>query len=455
LDTIHEPATEHAALATSLAEQGVEVAAAAWLDVVGRPKSKFVPIHNLPGMLAGSERYTPRGMGNLGRMNPSEDECVAVPDPSTMRVLTWDPRIAFFNADLLYGGNEPFANCPRSNLKAVTRRAEELGYRFMLGVETEFYVFRREALPDLEPIAPSSTLWPTPAYDVESTIDSLDLLTEIARHMAAADFGLFSFDHEGGNGQYELDFAHAEVLRQCDQLVYLRLLLRHVAREHGCFVTFMPKPRRTAWGSGAHMNMSLESLTGTNQFLEVTDDGKRVWTSEAYGFVAGLLRHAPALSALTCPSVNSYKRLVPRLADGSVSWAPVWAAYGDNNRSCMLRLPANRPAIENRSVDMTANMYLAAAFSLAAGLDGIERGLDPGEPVQDDTSSWIGAREHQARRLPRTLLEAIDAFEEDPLVQETFPDHFIADYTAMKREEWEEYHAEVSQWEIDRYLLNV
>jgi glutamine synthetase len=121
----------------------------------------------------------------------------------------------------------------------------------------------------------------------------------------------------------------------------------------------------------------------------------------------------------------------------------------------MLRLPANRPAIENRSVDMTANMYLAAAFSLAAGLDGIERGLDPGEPVQDDTSSWIGAREHQARRLPRTLLEAIDAFEEDPLVQETFPDHFIADYTAMKREEWEEYHAEVSQWEIDRYLLNV
>ena len=203
------------------------------------------PIHRLPTLLAGSERYTPRGMGNLGQMNPSEDECVAVPDPSSMRVLSWDPRVVFFNADLLYGGTEPFANCPRSILKSVTQRAASLGFRLMLGVETEFYVFRRDGLPDLVPIAPSSSLFPTPAYDVESTLDSLDFLAEVARHLAAADFGLFSFDHEGGNGQYELDCAHAEALELCDRLVYLRLLLRHVAGRQGCFVTFMPKPMRT------------------------------------------------------------------------------------------------------------------------------------------------------------------------------------------------------------------
>jgi glutamine synthetase len=455
MDTLEQPSAEHETLAASLAEQGAQLALAAWVDVYGRPKSKFVPIHRLATLLAGSERYTPRGMGNLGHMNPSEDECVAVPDPSSMRVLSWDPRVVFFNADLLYGGTEPFANCPRSILKSVTRRAASLGFRFMLGVETEFYVFRRDGLPDLVPIAPSSSLFPTPAYDVESTLDSLDFLAEVARHLAAADFGLFSFDHEGGNGQYELDCAHAEALELCDRLVYLRLLLRHVAGRQGCFVTFMPKPMRTLWGSGAHMNMSLESLDGANLFLERRDDGRRVWTAQARAFVAGVLGHAPALSALTCPTVNSYKRLVPHLADGSVSWAPVWATYGDNNRSCMLRLPANRPAVENRAVDMTANMYLAAAFTLAAGLEGIELDLDPGEPVPDDTSSWDTALERKDRRLPRTLLEAIDAFDEDPLVRDTFPHHFVEDYLAMKRQEWEEYHSDVSPWEVDRYLFNV
>ncbi len=455
MDTIQDPSADHATLATSLSEQGAEFALAAWVDVYGRPKSKFVPIERLPMLLAGSERYTPRGMGNLGQMNPNEDECVAVPDTASIRVLSWDPRVVFFNADLHYGGREPFANCPRSILKSVTAVAAERGFRMMLGVETEFYVFRRDSLPELVPIAPSSSLFPTPAYDVESTLDSLDFLADVARHLSAADFGLFSFDHEGGNGQYELDCAHAEVVELCDRLVYLRLLLHHVAGQHGCFVTLMPKPQRTAWGSGAHMNMSLESLSGDNLFLEPTDDGRRVWTAEALSFVAGMLRHAPALSALTCPTVNSYKRLVPRLADGSVSWAPVWATHGDNNRSCMLRLPANRPAVENRAVDMTANMYVAAAYSLAAGLEGIELELDPGEPVPDNMSGWDNDAAHKSQRLPRNLLEAIDAFDDDPLVHQVLPRQFVDDYVAMKRQEWDEYHSDVSAWEVDRYLFNV
>ena len=454
MDTLRETVEDHERLATTLAEQGVEMAVAAWIDVTGRPKSKFVPISHLPGLLAGSERYTPRGMGNLGDMDPSEDECIALPDPATLRVLSWDTRVAFFNADLSYGGREPFGNCPRSILKASVAKAADQGLRFMLGVETEFYVFKRDALPALEPMHPSGTIFPTPAYDVESTMGSIDFLAGIAKHMEQADFGLFSFDHEGGNGQYELDFAHAEVLDQCDQLVYLRLLLRHVAEEQGCFVTFMPKPHHTAWGSGAHMNMSLESLeTGANVFLD--KGGERVWRPEATGFVAGLLRHAPALMALTCPTVNSYKRLVPRLADGSISWAPVYAAWGYNNRSCMLRLPENRPAIENRCVDMTANMYIAAAFSLAAGLEGIELGLDPGEPVRTSTVEWADAGEGRSSHLPRTLSDAIDAFEADPLVHEILPAGFVKDYVDMKRGEWEDYHAQVSQWEIDRYLHNV
>ncbi len=136
MDTLRAPLDDHAALARELADAGVELALGAWVDVAGRAKSKLVPIGNLPAMLAGSERYTPRGIGDLGRFNPSEDECVAMPDPATLRILPWEPRVAFFNADLLYGGREPFANCPRSILKSVLARAEERGYRFMLGVET-------------------------------------------------------------------------------------------------------------------------------------------------------------------------------------------------------------------------------------------------------------------------------------------------------------------------------
>ena len=450
MDTLRAPLDDHAALARQLADAGVELALGAWVDVAGRAKSKLVPIGNLPAMLAGSERYTPRGIGDLGRFNPSEDECVAMPDPATLRILPWEPRVAFFNADLLYGGREPFANCPRSILKSVLARAEERGYRFMLGVEPEFYVYRKDALPDLVPLAASSTLFPTPAYDVQAALDSLGFLGTVVRYLEASDFGLFSFDHEGGDGQYELDFAHADALTTCDRLTYLRLLLRSAAEETGAVVTFMPKPTAKAWGSGAHMNMSLEGPDGTNLF--VTGAGRdRSWTPLARRFVAGLVRHAPALSALTCPTVNSYKRLVPTLTDGSASWAPVWAAYGYNNRSCMLRLPDNRPAVENRSVDMSANMYLAAALALAAGLEGIEEELDPGDPVTEDTSGWVTGAPH----LPRTMAAAVDAFEADPLVAKALPAGFVSSYVDMRRREWEDYHRVVSSWEVDRYLFNI
>jgi glutamine synthetase len=164
--------------------------------------------------------------------------------------------------------------------------------------------------------------------------------------------------------------------------------------------------------------------------------------------------HPPALAAVATPTVNSYKRLAPRLADGSISWAPTVAAYGHNNRSCMLRLPANRPAVENRGVDSAANTYLAFALMLAAGLEGIELGLDPGDPVEGATYDWSDGRE-QATRLPRTLLEAVDAFAADPLVAEVFAPQFVAEYVDMKRREWDDYHAEVTAWERRRYLRDL
>jgi glutamine synthetase len=166
MDTIKPVDEASRDLAARLAEQGVEFVLGAWVDVLGRAKSKVVPVGHVDKMLAGSERYTPRGMGDLGQMNATEDECVAVPDPSTLTILPWDRRVAMMNADLLFGGRTPWENCPRSILKSVLSRAEHLGYRFNLGVETEFYVYRRDSLPELVPLAAVPRMHPTPCYDV-------------------------------------------------------------------------------------------------------------------------------------------------------------------------------------------------------------------------------------------------------------------------------------------------
>ncbi|MDQ1360763.1 MAG: glutamine synthetase [Acidimicrobiaceae bacterium] len=461
MDTIKQVEEQHEELAKTLAGQGVEYVFASFVDVTGRAKSKCVPIQHLPALFAGHERYTPRGMGNLGQMTPDEDECVTVPDRDTLCILPWDTRFAHMTADLYYGGTEPFALCTRSVLKRAEERATSAGYRMQLGIETELFVTRSFADhpgPDgyLQPSAPSGRLRPTPAYDVESTLDMMPYLDEMVRAMDACGFGVFSFDHEGGDGQVEFDFDYAPALVMADRITLFRLMAKQIAKQVGLEATFMPKPYTDGWGSGAHFNMSLVDGAGENLFRDADDARGRGWSKEAYGFVAGILRHAPALAAICTPTVNSYKRLQPRLADGTVSWAPTWAAYGDNNRSCMLRLPRNRPAVENRGVDSAANPYLAAAFLLAAGLEGVEQGLDPGEPVEDLTYDWATAGpsggDLTATRLPRTLLEAIEAFDADPLAREVFPAQFVSTYVDMKVNEWETYHAQVTDWERTTYL---
>lgn len=364
-------------------------------------------------------------------------------------------------ADLLFGGKEPFALCTRSTLKRQLEAAARAGFAMNLGVETELYIVRESSIGDpsgyLTPGPRTGKLRPTQAYDVEATMDALGFLDPMVKAMNETGFGVFSFDAEGGDGQYEFDFDYAPALQMADRLTFFRLMAKQIAKEAGLFVTFMPKPYTGSWGSGAHFNMSFVDVeTGQNIFRDPDDKRGRGWSKTAYGFVAGILRHAPALAAICNPTVNSYKRLAARLAGGSVSWAPTWAAYGDNNRSCMLRLPRNRPAVENRGVDSAANPYLAAAFLLAAGLEGIAEGLDPGDPVDDLTYDWTGSGptggDVAATKLPRTLLEAVEAFEADPLTHQVFAPEMVRAYTGMKRAEWDEYHAQVTDWERSQYL---
>ena len=458
MDTIHPIDEAHRRLAVSLAERGVEYACAGYIDINGRSKSKFVPIAHLPELLAGHERYTPRGLGGLGSMNAAEDECVAMPDPASLVVLPWDRRVAWMSADLSFGGREPFALCPRSILKRQMEAATGAGFDFLLGVECEVYMVRADALTPvgyLQPLTPSGSLKPTPAYDIEVSLDSLGVLDQMVRVLNEAGFEVFSFDAEGGDGQYEFDFHHRSALDTADKLTFFRLAAKQVAKEHGLRRDFHAQAVHRGLGQRrALQHEPRRSRERCERLRDPDDERGKGWSKTAYGFVAGILRHAAALSAICAPTVNSYKRLTERLADGTNSWAPVWATYGDNNRSCMLRLPRNRPCVEDRGVDTAANPYLAAAFLLAAGLEGVREQLDPGDPVDDLTYDWAstGSAAAAGRRLPRTLLEAIDAFEADPLVASVFPAHFVAEYVGMKRAEWDEFHGQVTAWERTKYF---
>lgn len=453
MDTLRAVDTAHAKKTSELADAGVKYVTAAWIDILGRSRGKSHPIERYSELLAGFARYTPRGINGIGQMDPVEEECTAIPDPDTLTILPWDKRFAWMASDMWSDKGEPFALCPRSILKRQIQRAADQGYRCTLGIEPEFYLYRPENLTSdsFGDLTASGAVEPSPAYDVETTYDVSLFLDDIVTKMKEIGLEAFAMGAEGGVNQFEIDFYYRDLLQMADRLTLFRLMMHQVAKQHGLAVTFMPKPFANLWGSGAHFNMGLCTLADEEEsVLRIGGSsvgGEDEWSKESKYFIGGVLKHAHAITAITNPLVNSYKRLTPRLVDGAVSWAPIKIAYGPNNRSCMVRIPENRPAIEVRNPDASANVYLTGAFLLAAGLEGIANEIDPG-PMMTELAS-----EHdEIERLPRTLLEAIEAFEEDELSHEVFGEEFIREYAATKRDEWEQDHLPVSEAERARHL---
>jgi glutamine synthetase len=343
--------------------------------------------------------------------------------------------------------------CSRVVLKRAVDRASALGFVFNLGIETEFYLVRREngrVVP-----ANSEDVLAKAAYDIVDLLANLPFMDQMIDYMNRLDFDVHSFDHEDSNSQFEFDFSYTDVMSMADRQTLWRMMMKTVAREHGFDVTFMPKPYSNRTGTGAHFNMSLADVaTGENLFADSADSRGCGVSKLAYQFIAGLLEHAPALTALAAPTVNSYKRLVKTGSMTGFTWAPIFRSYGGNNRTHMLRIPLTSPRVESRAVDATANTYLAAAAYLQAGLEGIEGDLDPGDPLRqnmyllsDDELESLGVR-----TLPRTLLEAVEAFDADPLMDRVLGPELKKAYVDLKTEEWWDYHDEISPWEIQRYL---
>ena len=437
-------------LKQDLAARGVRYLMASYADMHGASKTKMVPLAHYEGMMAGSELFTGAALDGVPQ-EVSDEEVSARPDAASCAVLPWNPGIAWFASDLWLAGR-PFEACSRGILKRQTAAAAGLGYRFNLGIEAEFYVLT-DSKGGEAPLSQRSLA--KPCYDAATLLDNMGWLDGLVSAMNGLGWDVYSFDQEDGPGQFEIDFNYADAVVTSDRFVFLRTMATHFARQHGAFASFMPKPFADRTGSGAHLNMSLASLAGgANAFADPDDRRGCGLSALGYAFIAGVLRHLPAICAVAAPTVNSYKRLVKQGSMSGFTWAPIFACYGNNNRTNALRIPLAGGRVELRCADSACNPYLAAAMALAAGLEGIREGLDPGEPNRDNMYQ-IAEAELAARgigMLPRDLGQAIDAAEADPLTIQVMGPDMARAWIGHKREEWNAYRAHVSDWETARYL---
>ncbi len=436
-------------LQMSLKEQGVKYAMASFVDIHGMCKGKVVPMEHFDRMMQGSELFTGAALDGVPQ-EINDDEVGTMPDPDSATVLPWNSEIVWFASDLHLVG-QPFEACCRTILKNVLKQAADMGYGFNLGIETEFFILKVTET-GFGPVSDRDTL-PKAAYALPTVLDNYKILDRIVSAMNGLGWDVYSFDHEDAQGQFETDFTYCDALKMADRLTFFRFMVKELAREAGYFASFMPKPYADQTGSGAHYNMSLADLKAGKNLFE--DPGDSCGLSKlGYQFIAGVLKHAKAIVSVTCPTVNSYKRLVRKGSMSGFTWAPVYVCYGNNTRTNMLRIPMGGGRVECRAADISTNLYLGAAMILAAGLEGIRDGLDPGKPHTENmyTYSLDELRAMGIETLPKTLGDAIAAFAADPLSKEVMGPLMYKTYVDFKTQEWEDYHCHVSDWEIQRYL---
>jgi glutamine synthetase len=278
------------------------------------------------------------------------------------------------------------------------------------------------------------------------------VLDEMVAGLRAVGIDVYQIDHEDGNGQFEINFTYADVLKSADNFTFVKMAASEIAHKHGMTATFMPKPFANRAGSGAHFHVSVGTAKQKNAFYDKNDKSGMGLSSMAYHFLGGVLQHARALCAVAAPTVNSYKRLVVGRALSGATWAPAYIAYGDNNRTACVRIPHGR--LEVRLPDAGCNAYLVSAALIAAGLDGIDRKLDPGAP-QNINLYQLSLEELAAKGiklLPQSLHEAIDALEADAVICNGLGPDLAREFIRLKRMEWTEYSRHVSDWESHRYL---
>ncbi|HET7743840.1 MAG TPA: type III glutamate--ammonia ligase [Gaiellaceae bacterium] len=437
-------------------QRGTEFVFAQFVDMYARPSAKLVPVRSrddFEGLLADGAGFAGFAAGEIGQL-PSDPDIAAIPDLTSYTPVPWQQNLARFACDVTVEGEEwPYD--PRTILRRQLAKASTKGFDFRMGLELEYFLVQQLEDGSIR-IADANDTLEKPCYDMLGLTRRFDFLTTVSRYCNELGWGNYANDHEDANGQFEQNFTFTNALSSCDRAIFFRYMVHTLAEQHGMIATFMPKPFTHLTGNGCHFHMSLWD-GDTNLFLDESDPRGLGLSELAYQFIGGLKKHARATSALTAPTVNSYKRLKPGSTTSGATWSPVWISYGYNNRTQMLRIPGPG-RIEDRTIDGSCNPYLAATAVLAAGLDGIEHGLDAGDPNSDNLYDF-GYEELRGRgmeSLPANLLDAVGELERDDVLREALgparDEDYLDYYARVKRDEWFRYHEQVTRWEVREYL---
>ncbi len=419
-----------------------------FVDILGIIKNVAITIDQLPVALDGEIMFDGSSIEGFTRIQ--ESDMYLMPDYDTFVVFPWRPKeggtVARLMCDIYKPDGKPCAACPRTVLRNVINEASKMGYEMHAGSEPEFFLFEKDKNGN-----PTTITHDKGGYFDLSPVDlGENARRDIVLALEAMDFDVEASHHEVAPGQHEIDFKYTPVLRTADNITTFRFVTKTVAMDHNLHATFMPKPIFGENGSGMHVHQSL--FKGDKNVFYDPDD-KLQLSDLAYYYIGGLLKHAPALSAITNPLINSYKRLVPGYE------APVYISWSTQNRSALVRVPSARKTatrVELRNPDPAANPYLAMAVMLTAGLDGIKNKIDPGEQVTDNIydMSVHERMERGIESLPGNIIEAVNNLSNDHIIRDVLGDHIFEHFVEAKKIEWDVYRTQVHQWELDQYLLN-
>ncbi len=440
-------ATEQGVL-DEIDDKGVDFLRLQFTDILGTVKNVAIPARQAEKAFTDGIYFD--GSSIEGFVRIQESDMRLKPDPETFEVLPWrndeNGAAARMICDIINTStDEPFEGDPRYVLQQAIERAEEMGYEVNFAPEPEFFMFEE----DEDGRATTTTADTGGYFDVAPKDLASDVRRDIIYGLESMGFEIEASHHEVAEGQYEINFEYDDALATADNVATFRMVVRAIAAQHDLHATFMPKPIPRINGSGMHTHMSLME-DGENAFHDEDDEFNL--SDVAHSYLAGVLEHAPAITAVSNPTVNSYKRLVPGYE------APVYVAWSDRNRSALIRKPAARiPAasrIEARFPDPSCNPYLAFAALIQAGLDGIENDLEAPDPIRENIYEFDEEKreEYGIETLPTNLGEAIEALEEDEVVYDALGEHVGPKFVEAKSQEFEDYLVDVSQWELDRYL---
>ncbi len=424
-------------LADVAQKKGIKYFLISYTDLFGSQRAKLVPAAAIGGMQKAGAGFA--GFATWLDMTPADPDLFAKPDPESLIQLPWKPEVGWLAADL-WMNDAPVEASPRNALKAQIARAAEQGLQMKTGVECEFFLIS----PDGSGIADSADTQAKPCYDQQALMRRYEVITEICDCMLALGWKPYQNDHEDANGQFEMNWEYDDALVTADRQAFFKYMVKSIAEKHGLRATFMPKPFVHLTGNGCHMHVSV--WKGTENAFVGTDGGL---SPLGLSFIGGVIHSADAMAAITNPTVNSYKRInAPRTLSGA-TWAPNSVTWTGNNRTHMIRVPEG-DRFELRLADGAANPYMMAAATLAAGLDGIENGRDPG-PRLDINMYTEGHTVADAKKLPLNLLDALRALEGSAVLKDALGP-LVPAYLKLKHGEWNDYARHLTQWERDTTL---